>query len=69
MKGNWVKGVFLASRIPNLLIIGITQLLSALMLIRHGVVDSLQVEFLLLSVSTMMVAAGGYIINDYYDTE
>jgi 4-hydroxybenzoate polyprenyltransferase len=65
--GNWVKGVFLASRIPNLLIIGITQLLGALMLIRHGLADSLQIEFFFLAISTMMVAAGGYIINDYYD--
>lgn len=64
---NWIKGVFLASRIPNLLIIGITQFLSVNMLIRHGKVESLTIEFLFLTLSTMLVAAGGYIINDYYD--
>jgi 4-hydroxybenzoate polyprenyltransferase len=67
MKNNWIKGIFLASRIPNLLIIGITQLLGALMLIRHGQADALDIKFLFLVVSTMLVAAGGYIINDYYD--
>lgn len=65
--GNWIKGVFLASRIPNLLIIGVTQLLSAMMLVRHEEVDTLEINFLFLTLSTMLVAAGGYIINDYYD--
>jgi len=64
---NWIKGVFLASRVPNLLIIGITQWCSAYMLMRNGFLDALDITLWLLILSTMMVAAGGYIINDYYD--
>ena len=64
-----IKGALIASRIPNLIIIGLAQLLSVYMLIRHGLIVSIDLSLILLAVSTMMVAAGGYIINDYYDAK
>jgi len=64
-----IKGALIVSRIPNLLIIGLTQFLSALMLLRLGRIDSIGFPFALLTLSTMLVAAGGYIINDYYDAK
>jgi len=64
---NWIKGVLRASRVPNLLIIGITQWCSAYMLVRNGFLPEIGLDMWLLIVSTMLVAAGGYIINDYYD--
>ncbi len=64
---NWIKGVFLASRVPNLLIIGITQYCSAYMLMRNGFLGDIGLDVYVLILSTMLVAAGGYIINDYYD--
>jgi 4-hydroxybenzoate polyprenyltransferase len=64
-----LKGALIASRIPNLIIIGLTQFLSTYMLMRHGLIISIGLPFVLLTVSTMMVAAGGYVINDYYDAK
>lgn len=63
-------GFLLASRIPNLLIIGSTQYLTAIFLVsdfskKKNILGSL--DFLLLTVSTILIAAGAYIINDYYD--
>ena len=60
-------------RLPNLLIIALTQYL-----LRHffilpllgvaGMASGLsELNFFLLSLSTVMIAAAGYIINDYYD--
>lgn len=64
-------------RLPNLLIVGITQYA-----IRYGIIypilnnsiarDTLhlqlsEVDFFLLVLSTVMIAAAGYIINDYFD--
>lgn len=57
-------GFLKASRIPNLLIIGGTQLATAYFLLDQPVLD---LRLLMLVISTMMIAAGGYIINDYYD--
>lgn len=62
-------------RLPNLLIIAFTQYA-----IRFAVVGSFlgisgfellmsELDFFLLSLSTVMIAAGGYIINDYFDTK
>lgn len=64
---RFVSGLAQASRIPNLLIIALAQFASAYMIYRHGLIPYIEVDILLLMVSTMMVAAGGYIINDYYD--
>ena len=52
-----------ASRIPNLLIISIAQLLTSWFIL-HETPDF---RLALLVLSTLMVASGGYIINDYYD--
>ena len=62
-------------RWKNLLIVGITQLLIALILLypvlnREGIVPGLSsFELLLLILATMLIGAGGYIINDIYDQE
>lgn len=64
---RFIKGVLLASRLPNLLIIALAQLASAYMLADGRPEALLSFQLLLLIVSTMLVAAGGYIINDYYD--
>lgn len=59
-----VFGFLKASRIPNLLIIGGTQMATASYLLQQDILDT---RFLILVVSTVMIAAAGYIINDYYD--
>lgn len=64
-----IKGGVIASRVPNLIIIGLAQSLSAIMLFRLELIDSIGLPFVLLTLSTMLVAAGGYIINDYYDAK
>lgn len=62
-------------RLPNLLIIALTQYA-----VRFGLMFPLlsgsgfqlamsEVNFFLLVLATVMVAAGGYIINDYFDTK
>lgn len=62
-------------RLPNLLIIVLTQYV-----IRYAIVGSFlglsgfellmsETNFFLLTLSTVMIAAAGYIINDYFDTK
>lgn len=63
-------GFLRASRIPNLLIIGSTQYLAIVFLVspfagKERVISSL--GFFMMVVSTLLIAAGGYIINDYFD--
>lgn len=53
------------TRVWNLVIIGLAQYLTAAFLISFNTI--LDPRLFILSVSTVMVAAGGYIINDYYD--
>ncbi len=65
-----LPGFIKASRIPSLLIISITQIFTAVFLVsdfleKKSIIFS--IEFFLLIVSTLMIAAGGFIINDYYD--
>ena len=68
-----MKYYFKLIRWPNLLIIALT-----MYVIRFGIIEpvldfnSLQLQlseivFLILVMSTMMIAAGGYAINDYFD--
>jgi 4-hydroxybenzoate polyprenyltransferase len=57
-------------RLPNLLIIVLTQYFTAIFLV--GTDESYKIYLLdpnlfLLSTSTILIAAAGYIINDYYD--
>jgi 4-hydroxybenzoate polyprenyltransferase len=53
------------TRVWNLLILALAQYFTAIMLIDHANVFDLR--FFLLVCSTVMIAAAGYIINDYYD--
>ena len=55
------------TRFWNLLIIGLAQYCTAAFLIRIGNIDD--IRLLLLVSSTMLIAAAGYIINDYYDVK
>jgi 4-hydroxybenzoate polyprenyltransferase len=56
-------------RWKNQLIILATQYLSAFCLIEGQMIDDLLVntDMLILALSTMLIAAAGYVINDYYD--
>ncbi len=57
-------------RFPNLLIIGFTQYFAAIFLVvRAGQRIDVFMDFnlFLLVISTLLIAAAGYIINDYYD--
>jgi len=57
----------IASRIPNLLIIALTQVATAYFLIDVKLIEILTFKFGLFVLSTGMIGAGGYIINDYFD--
>jgi len=65
-----VKGILKAVRLQNLLMLVFAQYFTAVFLCnptgdwQHVVVDS---HLFLLSLSTVLIAAAGYIINDYYD--
>lgn len=67
-----LKGFLRLTRFQNLLIIGLTQYMTAIFLIGP---QELWWEYLtsirlfLLSSSTILIAAAGYIINDYYDVK
>lgn len=60
-------GFLYASRIPNLLIIGLTQFIAAYALLNHPIEELFTRNFLLFILSTGMIGAAGYIINDYFD--
>ncbi|MEQ9424396.1 MAG: geranylgeranylglycerol-phosphate geranylgeranyltransferase [Cyclobacteriaceae bacterium] len=64
-------GLFRLTRVPNLIILAITQYLVAIFLFedKHLTNVLLDIKLLLLILSTNMIAAAGYIINDYYDTK
>lgn len=53
------------TRVWNLIIIALAQYLTAAFLIDFSTI--LDPKLFILSLSTVMIAAGGYIINDYYD--
>jgi 4-hydroxybenzoate polyprenyltransferase len=55
------------TRFGNLIIIALTQYFTAGFLIAMHTIND--VKLLLLSISTISIAAGGYIINDYYDVK
>lgn len=69
-RGFSVRGFLMLTRFPNLLIIALTQYMSAIFLAGYPDrwMDKLyNPKLFLLSASTLMIAAAGYIINDYYD--
>jgi 4-hydroxybenzoate polyprenyltransferase len=55
------------TRFWNLVIIGLAQYVTAGFLINNAAI--FDVKLLLLSISTVLIAAAGYIINDYYDVK
>ncbi|HEY4653041.1 MAG TPA: geranylgeranylglycerol-phosphate geranylgeranyltransferase [Cyclobacteriaceae bacterium] len=55
------------TRVWNLLIIALAQYFTAAYLVDTGAITN--PRLFLLSVSTMLIAASGYIINDYYDVK
>lgn len=55
------------TRFGNLVIIGLTQYFTAGFLIGMHTLNDF--KLLLLSISTISIAAGGYVINDYYDVK
>lgn len=57
----------IASRVPNLIIIGMTQIATAYFLLGNSMPEILNLQFAIFLLSTAMIAAGGYIINDYFD--
>lgn len=69
------KAFFRLVRLPNLLIIAGTQYIMRAFLIRPFLTMngfSLQMDnlhFFILVLSTVLIAAGGYVINDYFDTQ
>lgn len=63
----FIESLLKLTRFGNLVIIGITQYFTAAFLVdRTTLVDG---RLFLLSVSTVLIAAAGYIINDYYDVK
>src|SRR5688572_27116286 len=62
---NFITSLFKLTRFGNLLIIGFAQYFTAVFLINSSTVYDW--KLFLLSTSTILIAAGGYIINDYYD--
>lgn len=55
------------TRVGNLFIIAFAQYFTAFFLMKQGALVFGDLKFFLLSASTVMIAAAGYIINDYYD--
>ncbi|MEM6358843.1 MAG: geranylgeranylglycerol-phosphate geranylgeranyltransferase [Bacteroidota bacterium] len=67
-----VKGMIRMTRAWNLLIIVFTQYLTAIFLVESGkdvLAFLVSSELFLLSLSSALIAAAGYIINDYYDVK
>ncbi|MBC5992786.1 geranylgeranylglycerol-phosphate geranylgeranyltransferase [Pontibacter cellulosilyticus] len=66
-----MKTILSLIRFPNLVLIVLSQALAQVCLLAAGVSWSkvLEPNFLLLTISTVLIAAAGYIINDYYDVK
>jgi 4-hydroxybenzoate polyprenyltransferase len=66
-KRKFIESMLRLTRVGNLLIIAFAQYFTAACLI--GTYTLLDKELFLLVCSTVMIAAAGYIINDYYDVK
>src|SRR5258706_11391690 len=66
---NFVQSLLKLTRFWNLLIIASAQYFTAAYLIGLRTEVFFNVSFFLLCSSTVLIAAGGYIINDYYDVK
>ena len=64
---RFVNSFLRLTRIWNLIIVGLAQYFTAGFLIGADTLDDLRL--FLLSISTISIAAAGYIINDYYDVK
>lgn len=67
MNRSFIESMLKLTRFGNLVIIALAQYFTAGFLI--GMFTLNDFELLLLSISTVSIAAGGYIINDYYDVK
>lgn len=69
---NYTEGFLRLIRVRNLLIVMLTQYLTRILLVgprgewRHILADP---RMVVLSISTVFIAAAGYIINDYFDVK
>ncbi|HYF68604.1 MAG TPA: geranylgeranylglycerol-phosphate geranylgeranyltransferase [Ohtaekwangia sp.] len=66
-KGKFFSSILKLTRFGNLLIIGLAQYFTAYFLIGPHILTDIKLLFL--SLSTTLIAAAGYIINDYYDVK
>jgi 4-hydroxybenzoate polyprenyltransferase len=66
-KRRFISSLLKLTRFGNLLIIGFAQYFTAVFLVSPSTVKD--VNLFLLSCSTILIAAGGYVINDYYDVK
>jgi 4-hydroxybenzoate polyprenyltransferase len=64
---SFIESLLKLTRFGNLIIIALTQYFTAGFLIAMHTLND--VPLFLLSLSTVLIAAGGYIINDYYDVK
>lgn len=67
-----LHGFLKVIRFPNLVIIGFTQYMTAVFLVgdtSEGISRLFDTNLFLLVLSTVFIAAAGYIINDYYDVK
>lgn len=64
---NFIESLFKLTRFGNLVIIGFAQYFTSGFLISKETIYDF--SLLLLSISTVLIAAAGYIINDYYDVK
>jgi 4-hydroxybenzoate polyprenyltransferase len=64
---SFIESLLKLTRFGNLIIIALTQYFTAGFLIAMHTLNDF--ALLLLSLSTVSIAAGGYIINDYYDVK
>lgn len=67
MNRAFIESILKLTRVGNLIIIALTQYFTAGFLIAMHTIND--VNLFLLSLSTVAIAAGGYVINDYYDVK
>jgi 4-hydroxybenzoate polyprenyltransferase len=68
-KNTFLQSLLKLTRFWNLLIIGLAQYFTAFFLIGARTNVFFDFDFFLLCSSTVVIAAAGYIINDYYDVK
>ncbi len=70
-RGFSISGFLQLTRFPNLLVIGFSQYFTAIFLVAYPErgIDLLDFNLFLLSSATIIIAAAGYVINDYYDVK